>query len=95
MVIGLRDNNGIVNRLEPLRISKIEQTTRTWTRQSFVNFFLHFTQFLKKHVTDEYSLDHKDAVLFYFSPSSKTITMTKSSDPKYQFLPDWFFNGFL
>lgn len=32
---------------------------RTWTRQSFFNFFSMFANFLKKHVNDEYSLEHK------------------------------------
>ncbi|CAF3339487.1 unnamed protein product [Rotaria sp. Silwood1] len=95
MVIGLRDNNGIVNSLAPLNIEDIEKATCTWTRQSFFNFFLLFAQFVKEHVTNEYSHDHKDVVLFNFLPSSQTITMTKSSDSKYHFLPDWFSNQFI
>jgi len=94
MVIGLRDNNGIVNKLSPLNISDIEQATHTWSRQSFFNFFILFANFLKEHVTTEYSLDHKDVVLFYFSPSSQRITVKKSSDPKYHFISDRFFNEF-
>ncbi|CAF3736466.1 unnamed protein product [Adineta steineri] len=94
MIIGLRDDNGIVNTLTPLNISQMEQAAETWTRQSFFNFFLSFADFLKKHVTNEYSLDQKDVVLFHFEPSSQRITMKKSSDSKYHFIPDWFFNGF-
>ncbi|CAF1432794.1 unnamed protein product [Rotaria sordida] len=48
-----------------------------------------------KHVTNEYSHIHKDVVLFHFLPSSQTITMTKSSDSKYHFLSDWFFDQFI
>ncbi|CAF2705172.1 unnamed protein product [Rotaria sp. Silwood2] len=95
MVIGLRDNNGIVSNLAPLNIGDIEKATCTWTRQSFVNFFLLFAEFLKEHVTNEYSHDHKDVFLFHFLPSSQTITMTKSSDSKYHFLPDRFLNQFI
>ncbi|CAF2999220.1 unnamed protein product [Rotaria socialis] len=95
MVIGLRDNNGIVNSLEPLSIADIERATHTWNRYSFFNFFLLFAQFLKENVTDEYSMNHKDVVLFRFIPSSQTISMTKSSDSKYHFLPDWFYNQFI
>ncbi|CAF0725253.1 unnamed protein product [Rotaria sordida] len=95
MVIGLRDNNGIVNSLTPLHITDIETATCTWTRQSFFNFFFLFAEFLKEHVTNEYSYNHKDVVLFRFLPSSQTITMTKSSDSKYHFLPDWCFNQFI
>ncbi|CAF1271056.1 unnamed protein product [Rotaria sordida] len=51
--------------------------------------------FLVEHVTNEYSHIHKDVVLFHFLPSSQTITMTKSSDSKYHFLSDWFFNQFI
>ncbi|CAF1235143.1 unnamed protein product [Rotaria sordida] len=95
IVIGLRDNNGIVNSLVPLNITDIEKATCTWSRQSFFNFFLLFAEFLQQHVTNEYSHTHKDVVLFHFLPSSQTISMTKSSDSKYHFLPDWFFNQFI
>ncbi|CAF2846364.1 unnamed protein product [Rotaria sp. Silwood2] len=95
IVIGLRNNNGIVSSLAPLNITDIEKATCTWPRQSFFNFFLLFAQFLKQHVTNEYSHTHKDVVLFRFLSSSQTITTTKSSDSKYHFRPDWFFNQFI
>lgn len=37
---------------------------------------------------------YRDVTLFYFSPSSQKITVTKSSDPKYQFLHERFLNEF-
>ncbi|UJR33888.1 hypothetical protein I4U23_021309 [Adineta vaga] len=95
MVIGLRDNNGIVNTLCPLDIAHIERSADTWNRPSFFNFFLLFINYLQEHVTTDYALDRKDVVLFRFNPSSQKITVEKSTDSKYHFIPDWFSKEFL
>ncbi|CAF1350473.1 unnamed protein product [Rotaria sp. Silwood1] len=94
MIIGFRDDNGIVNKVSPLNISQIEKATRTWSRQAFFNFFTCFANFLKDNVTNEYSVDQKEVVLFSFSSSAHRITLEKSSDPKYHFIPDQFIHEF-
>jgi len=132
MVIGLRDNNGIVNRLSPLYISDIEQKAvnflvynssidlypfRISRRHGLLNhssisfyFLLIFLNnmwqmnihlIISKFLLYIKSLNWKilffwrDVFLFHFVPSTQKITAEKSSDPKYHFLPDWFFNGFI
>ncbi|CAF1215856.1 unnamed protein product [Adineta ricciae] len=95
MIIGLRDNNGIVNTVCPLDISSIERAAETWNRSSFFNFFLIFADFLRKHVITDYTHDYKDVVLFRFLPSLQKITVEQSSDSKYHFIPDWFSKEFL
>jgi RAT1-interacting protein len=94
MIIGFRDDNGIVNKLLPLNISRIESATSTWSRQAFFNLFTLFAKFVKDNVTNEYSIDQKEVFLFSFSSSSRRITVEKSSDPKYRFIPDQFFHEF-
>jgi RAT1-interacting protein len=94
MIIGFRDDNGIVNKVSPLNISQIEEAAKTWSRQAFFNLFTLFAEFLKDNVTNEYSIDQKEVFLFSFSPSSHRITVEKSSDPKYHFISDQFFHEF-
>lgn len=80
IMVGSRDDSGIVYRIVSLPVSRIEDES-TWSKDLILNFFDYFINFMKSHTkTNEYTE-------FYYSPKTRDITASKSNN---KFLPNWF-----
>ncbi|CAF0822448.1 unnamed protein product [Rotaria sordida] len=90
ILLGFRDDYGIVRQIQPLLIKDIETRARTWSSSSFLSFLNEFCAFVRKTITKDYFEDGKTVYLFYFSPQEKKIKWRTTTESAYQFLPDWF-----
>ncbi|CAF3339689.1 unnamed protein product [Rotaria socialis] len=90
ILLGFRDDYGVVRQIQPLLIKDIETRARTWSSSSFLSFLNDFCVFVRKTITKDYFEDGKTVYLFYFSPQEKKIKWLSTTESKYQFLPEWF-----
>ncbi|CAF1337961.1 unnamed protein product [Adineta steineri] len=90
ILLGFRDDHGVVRQIQPLLIKDIETRARTWSSSSFLGFLNEFCAFVRKTITKDYFDDEKTVYLFYFSPQEKKIKWRTTTEATYQFLPDWF-----
>ncbi|CAF3835472.1 unnamed protein product [Rotaria magnacalcarata] len=90
ILLGFRDDYGVVRQIQPLLIKDIETRARTWSSSSFLSFLNDFCVFVRTTITKDYFEDGKAVYLFYFSPQEKKIKWLSTTESKYQFLPEWF-----
>ncbi|CAF2855403.1 unnamed protein product [Rotaria sp. Silwood2] len=94
MLLGFRNDYGIVECLQPLGVKDIEIRAKTWRASAFISFLDEFCSFVRRTITKDWSYEDRDVYLFYYSPKSKKIKWRISNEQQYQFLPDWFINEF-
>ncbi|KAM3715845.1 Decapping nuclease dom-3 [Dirofilaria immitis] len=88
IVVGFRDNNGIVTHIERLKVSQLAKKADQWSANITFNFLVAMLNRLKEVL--EVSPDLIYHVL-EFNPSKGCITFqTSSSNSAFNFLPDWF-----
>lgn len=95
MLLGFRNDYGIVERLQPLGVKDIEIRAKTWSASAFISFLDEFCSFVRRTITKDWSNEQPDVYLFYYSPKEKKIKWRISTDSEYQFLPEWFTNEFI
>ncbi|CAF2119051.1 unnamed protein product [Rotaria magnacalcarata] len=94
MLLGFRNDYGVVECLQPLGVKDIEMRAKTWSASSFISFLDEFCSFVRRTITKDWSHEENDVHLFYYSPNEKKIKWRISNEEQYQFLPDWFINEF-
>ncbi|CAF3515615.1 unnamed protein product [Adineta steineri] len=94
MLLGFRNNYGVVEYLQPLCTKDIEIRAKTWSASAFLSFLDEFCSFVQRTITKDWSYEDRDVYLFYYSPKEKKIKWRLSNEQQYQFLPDWFINEF-
>ncbi|UJR33650.1 hypothetical protein I4U23_021083 [Adineta vaga] len=85
MLLGFRDDCGIVQCLQPLGVKDIEIRAKSWSASAFISFLDEFCSFIQRTITKD-----RDVYLFYYSPKEKKIKWRLSNEEQYRFLPDWF-----
>uniref|UniRef100_A0A8R1Y0H5 Decapping nuclease n=1 Tax=Onchocerca volvulus TaxID=6282 RepID=A0A8R1Y0H5_ONCVO len=88
IVIGFRDNNGIVTHIERLKVPQLAKKARQWSANVTFNFLVAMLNCLKE------LLEVSPDLIYYvleFDPSKRCITFQVSpSDSAFNFLPNWF-----
>ncbi|KAH9508443.1 hypothetical protein Btru_055247 [Bulinus truncatus] len=92
IVCGLRDDSGVVRKLEDFYVSKIpsivqETLKYPWKPNVCFNFLTAFLDFVKANITVE---DRRCVYLFRWQPGSNLSFEKRENDKNYNFLPDWF-----
>ncbi|CAF0726272.1 unnamed protein product [Adineta ricciae] len=94
MLLGFRNDYGIIESLQPLGVKDIEIRAKTWSASAFLSFLDEFCSFVQRTITEDWSYENRAVYLFYYSPKEKKIKWRLSNEEQYQFLPDWFIKDF-
>lgn len=89
IVCGLRDDDGIVKKLEFMSVCKLpEKSWGMWSPEACLNFCVKFLNFLKKTVME----DDPNVVYKFSYKGEETIYCSKmvNPDPRYRVIPEWF-----
>ncbi|VIO97350.1 Protein dom-3, putative [Brugia malayi] len=88
IVVGYRDNDGMVTHTERLKVSQLTKKAHQWSASVTFNFLYATLSRLKK------MLEVSPDLIYYvleFDPSKRCITYQKSPPASaFSFLPDWF-----
>ncbi|VDK77090.1 unnamed protein product [Litomosoides sigmodontis] len=88
IVVGFRDNNGIVTHTERLKVEQLAKKAHQWSANVTFNFLLAVLNRLKA------LLEARPDLIYYileFDPSKRCVMFQEStSDSTFNFLPDWF-----
>lgn len=90
VVVGFRDQEGVVDSVETFRISEISQLIKNeyncWKPTVCMNFCCEFLSFVKRVATED---SHQVVYLFSWDPY-KDVTYSVHRDSQYSFLPPWY-----
>uniref|UniRef100_A0A915PM15 Decapping nuclease n=1 Tax=Setaria digitata TaxID=48799 RepID=A0A915PM15_9BILA len=88
MVVGFRDNNGIVTRVERLKVQQLPRKAQQWSANVTFNFLLTVLSRLKELLEASPDLIYH---VLEFDPSKRRVTFQVSPPgPEFSFLPKWF-----
>ncbi|KAH3694156.1 decapping and exoribonuclease protein-like isoform X1 [Dreissena polymorpha] len=92
ILCGFRDNEGLVTRIESFRTSSIPNSELPWNQKVCFHFLDNLLTWIKKRVsvTGEFSANR---IVHLFERSDEdTISHNTTTEPRYQFLPEWYLN---
>lgn len=92
IVCGHRDENLIVRKVELFEVNDLPKMSQEfWDYKVCINFLNDFLSYVKQVVKED---DPQLVYKFYwkpaFKPSESVVTCTKSRDPIFRVIPDWF-----
>lgn len=92
IVCGHRDDNLIVRWIELFEVNDLPKMSQEfWNHKVCINFLNDFLTHVKNVVSED---DPKLVYKFYWKPninsSDNVVTCTKTRDPKFRVVPDWF-----
>ncbi|KAL3997985.1 RAI1 like PD-(D/E)XK nuclease family protein [Acanthocheilonema viteae] len=92
IVVGFRDNNGIVTRIEQFKVPQLAKKARQWSANVTFNFLLAVLNRLKELL--EVSSDLTYYVLEFDPSKGCVMFQTSASNTTFNFLPNWFLAHF-
>ncbi|KAH3839913.1 decapping and exoribonuclease protein-like [Dreissena polymorpha] len=91
VLVGFRDDKGIVTSLEFIPTASLPKDRRMWTENGCYHFLNEFLTWMKSVIGDRVDFCSDNTVhVFEYLPGLKKIDYIKYTDGKYKFLPDWF-----
>ncbi|KAH3694174.1 decapping and exoribonuclease protein-like isoform X1 [Dreissena polymorpha] len=90
ILCGFRDDEGLVTRMKSFQTRSIPNPALPWNQTVLFHFLDKLLTWIKKQVavTGEFSINR--VVHIFERSDEKTINHNTTTDPRYQFLPDWY-----